>query len=123
MESKKLYSAASTVGDLVAFCRVRLQPDTTYRGRGDELSPASPRASRLQFEVMAASAQRVWRLRKLHQYVDAELRDNATSGVDLQFSYNGECAYTRNWPTRALALAEAADKRAELEREGWMFHW
>jgi hypothetical protein len=82
-----------------------------------------PECRNVEFETMGAAGQRVWRLRKLHQYVDAELRDNATSGVDLQFFYNGECAYTRNWPTHALALAEAADKRAELEREGWMFHW
>ena len=61
-------------------------------------------------------------MRKLHQFVDAALRD-ADDGVDIQFFYNGECAYSRRWPTRGEALAEAADKRAELEREGWMAHW
>ena len=64
----------------------------------------------------------MWRLRKLHQYADARLLDAADS-VELQFYYNGECAYRRRWATRALALAEAADKRAELEREGWTAHW
>ena len=64
----------------------------------------------------------MWRLRKLHQYVDATLQD-AGDGVDVQFFYNGECAYRRRWPTRALAIAELAGKRAELEREGWMAHW
>ena len=64
----------------------------------------------------------MWRLRKLHQYVDAELVVDG-EGVEIQFLLNGACSYTRRWPTRALALAEAGEKRAELEREGWMFHW
>jgi hypothetical protein len=73
---------------------------------------------------MPSPSTRVWRLRKLHQYVDAELHDRAdSSGVEIQFLYNGARAYSRRWPTRDLALAEAASKRAELEREGWMFHW
>jgi hypothetical protein len=65
----------------------------------------------------------VWRLRKLHQWVDCELRDDGAAGVALQFYYNGDCTYSRLWPTRTLALAEAASKRAELERDGWTFHW
>jgi hypothetical protein len=66
----------------------------------------------------------VWRLRKLHQYVDAELRQGeGSSDVEIQFFYNGEFAYSRRCRTLDLALAEAAGKRAELERDGWMFHW
>lgn len=73
---------------------------------------------------MSAAGQRLWRLRKLHQYVDAEVRESADAmGVEIQFFYNGECAYSRRWPTRDLALVEAAHKRAELERDGWMAHW
>ena len=67
-------------------------------------------------------AQRLWRLRKLHHFVDAELKE-AASGVELQFFYNGEFTYARQLATRALAVAEASAKRAELERDGWMFHW
>jgi hypothetical protein len=67
--------------------------------------------------------ERVWRLRKLHQYVDAELRDEGGAGVRVQFFFNGEPVLGRRWPTRALALLEAAGKRAELERDGWMAHW
>lgn len=67
---------------------------------------------------------RIWRLRKLHQQVDALLRDDGESGgVETRFLYNGELAYLRRWPTRELALADAAEKRAELEREGWTAHW
>jgi hypothetical protein len=69
-------------------------------------------------------AHRLWRLRKLHDYVDAELNDRGDGGgTELQFFYNGELTYARHLPTRALAAAEASAKRAELEREGWMFHW
>lgn len=69
-------------------------------------------------------AQRLWRLRKLHQYVDAELKEgHPDGGVEVHFFYNGEFAYARRLPTRSLAVAEASAKRLELEREGWMFHW
>jgi hypothetical protein len=66
---------------------------------------------------------RVWRLRKLHQSVDAELHHISETRIEVRFLYNGELAYVRSCETRAHALAEAAAKRAELEREGWMFHW
>jgi hypothetical protein len=68
------------------------------------------------------AGQRLWRLRKLHQWVDAELQVEGPI-VELRFSLNGDVAYERRWATRAEALAEAATKRAELEREGWMPHW
>jgi len=68
-------------------------------------------------------AKRLWRLRKLHQYVDAELADDRPGLVEIRFLYNGALAYTRQWDTIALAIEEASLKRAELERDGWMFHW
>jgi hypothetical protein len=67
--------------------------------------------------------QRIWRLRKHHHFVDAELRDAPAGACCVQFLYDGVLTYARHWPTRGLALAEAADKRAELERSGWMSHW
>jgi len=67
---------------------------------------------------------RLWRLRKLHQQVDVQLRDEGAQGrVETRFFYNGELAYVRQWPTRAQALADAAEKRTELERDGWTAHW
>ena len=69
------------------------------------------------------AGRRVWRLRKLHQSIDATLADLEDGGVRLQFLLNGEVMYTRRWPTRARALTEAASRRGELEREGWMPHW
>ena len=65
---------------------------------------------------------RIWRLRKLHQSVDAELRP-VDGEVELRFLFNGELSYSQRCATRETALAAAAAKRAELEREGWSFHW
>ena len=67
-------------------------------------------------------AQRIWRLRRLHQLVDAELHLDA-GGVELRFLYNGMVTFRQRWPDRHSAIEAAATKRAELEREGWMFHW
>jgi hypothetical protein len=68
-------------------------------------------------------AKRLWRLRKLHDTVDAELRELPDGGIEVQFFLNGSLAYARRATTRAEAIGEAGSKRAELEREGWNFHW
>jgi hypothetical protein len=66
--------------------------------------------------------QRIWRLRKLHQAVDAELHPIGTQ-IEVRFLFNGELSFAQRCATREEALAAAAAKRAELEREGWSFHW
>ena len=71
---------------------------------------------------MAGSSHRIWRLRKLHQSIDAVLI-NVGELVELHFLLNGELMYARRELARLSALQEAAEKRAELEREGWMPHW
>jgi hypothetical protein len=68
-------------------------------------------------------AKRLWRLRKLHDTVDAEISELPGGAVEVLFFYNGALTYTRRCATRAGAVGEAASKRAELEREGWTFHW
>jgi hypothetical protein len=72
---------------------------------------------------MSSSVQRVWRLRKLSQTIDAELQPGTASGVDLQFRLNGTIMYSKPCSTREEAVREAGEKRSELEREGWMPHW
>lgn len=62
-------------------------------------------------------------MRKLHQAVDAELWPGDPAGVELRYAYNGALTYRRTWPSRDQAVREAMAKRAELERDGWMFHW
>lgn len=67
---------------------------------------------------------RVWRLRKQNQQVDVRLRDaEGQDGVETRFFYNGTLAYVRRWPTREQALADASERREELERGGWTAHW
>jgi hypothetical protein len=69
------------------------------------------------------ASRRLWRLRKLHHVVDAELTALASDGFELRYAYDGELSSCRVWPTREQALDDAAARRAELEREGWMFRW
>lgn len=68
------------------------------------------------------STLRLWRLKKLHQSVEAELHPT-NERAEVRYLYNGALAYSRQCATRADAVADAAAKRAELERDGWMFHW
>lgn len=67
--------------------------------------------------------QRIWRLKKLHQAVDAELLVFSSSHIDVRYLFNGEVSYVRSCANRQEALDEAASRRAQLEREGWAFHW
>jgi len=66
---------------------------------------------------------RLWRLRKQNLFVDAQIRDEGRDGFEIAFLYNGELSYRRRWSTRDEAMADAAARRAEPEREGWAFHW
>jgi hypothetical protein len=68
-------------------------------------------------------SRRLWRLRKLHDTVDAELHELPDGGSEVHFFYNGAFSYARRAGSRAEAIGEASTKRAELEREGWNFHW
>ena len=67
--------------------------------------------------------ERLWRLRRLHQSIDAVLIDAGSEGVDLKVLLNGEAIYLRRWPTRGAAVEDASLRRGDLEREGWMPHW
>ena len=67
-------------------------------------------------------AERLWRLRKRQQNIDAVLRDT-DEGVTLEFAMNGQHLTTRRCRSRAQALTEATEQRKELERAGWTTHW
>jgi hypothetical protein len=84
--------------------------------------PLPPQGPSVAAATSGARGGRLWRMRKLHQFVDAELYPHE-SGVELRYSVNGDLTYRRTWPTRDDASAEAVAKRAELERDGWVFHW
>lgn len=64
-------------------------------------------------------AERIWSMRKNGKQIDAELRGHGEYGWECQFLYEGELAYGRRWDMRALAVAEAEDKRQELLGQGW----
>lgn len=67
---------------------------------------------------------RLWRLRKRHLYVDAELRPVGDAGaVEVRILYGSTLTSARTCASRVEAVAEARARRAELEREGWTFHW
>jgi hypothetical protein len=73
-------------------------------------------------QMTSVGGHRIWRLRRLHQSIDATLVEDH-DGVELRFLLNGELLYSRRWPTRGPAMEEATTRRSELEREGWMPHW
>ncbi len=67
---------------------------------------------------------RIWRLRKRNLYVDAELHQVPGGGqFDLRVFYGTTLTWSRRCASRAEAVEEARVRRAELEREGWNFHW
>jgi hypothetical protein len=67
---------------------------------------------------------RVWRVRKNHTWMDARLNDCAgSSGVELQFFYDGALLYARRWGSRDEALVDADSQLRELQRAGWNTHW
>jgi len=81
-----------------------------------------------------ALGERVWRVRKHHVWIDAQLLGCRTeggaaavaddpSGVELQFFYDGQLLLASRWATREEALADASTRLRELQRAGWNTHW
>jgi hypothetical protein len=71
-----------------------------------------------------AGTIRLWRLRKRSLYVDAELRPiEGTSEISLSIFYGTMLTWSARYANRGDAIADARSRRAELEREGWTFHW
>ncbi len=67
-------------------------------------------------------AERLWRVRKHHSAIDAQLSDR-DAGVEIRYFYDGEPILSQEWPTRELALADAAARLRDLQRAGWTTHW
>jgi hypothetical protein len=67
---------------------------------------------------------RVWRVRKNHTWIDAQVRDCVEpAGIEVQFYYDGAIVFSRRWPTRDEALTCAGGYLLELQRAGWVTHW
>jgi hypothetical protein len=51
--------------------------------------------------------------------MEAQLLNQGEYGVEVQFFLDGIFYQSRRWPTGTEAIAEAEEKRRELEQEGW----
>ena len=68
--------------------------------------------------------ERVWRVRRCHTSIDAQIRDVATPrGTEIHYFYDGALVYCRHWRTRELALTDASQRLRELQLAGWSTHW
>jgi hypothetical protein len=67
-------------------------------------------------------AERLWRVRKNHTSIDAHISDRGV-GVEIRYFYDGEPVLSQQWPTRQLALTDAAARLRDLQRAGWTTHW
>lgn len=72
--------------------------------------------------VDADLQDRLWRVRKRHDHVDALLRATA-KGWRLQFARNDRALIVWEFPTEREARDEADRKLRELQRVGWNLHW
>jgi hypothetical protein len=60
----------------------------------------------------------LWTIQKAGRQLACELRDDGAAGVEVQVYREGELLYGRRWATRALALEEANERKAQYLREG-----
>jgi hypothetical protein len=62
----------------------------------------------------------LWALQRDGRRMACQLRDRGTQiGVEAQFLRDGECAHSRSFKTRALALLFAEQQRRVFERDDW----
>jgi len=67
-------------------------------------------------------AERLWRARKHHTWIDAQICPS-DARFELRFFYDGDLVFSRTWPTRDAALADASRQLRDLQRVGWNTHW
>ncbi|MFI5177833.1 MAG: hypothetical protein ACHQO8_04695 [Vicinamibacterales bacterium] len=65
---------------------------------------------------------RLWRVRKRHDHIDAALRERPP-GWELQFGRNDRPLVVWQFATEAEARREADARLKELQRAGWATHW
>ena len=62
--------------------------------------------------------EHLWAVRKDGRQIDCELYDRGVWGVEVQIYRELEFRYGRRWATRALALDEADQRKAQYLLEG-----
>jgi hypothetical protein len=60
----------------------------------------------------------LWAIEKDGRQLACELRDDGEAGVEAQVYRERELLYGRLWANRAVALAEADERKAQYLREG-----
>jgi hypothetical protein len=65
---------------------------------------------------------RLWRARRRHDRIDAELRPAGSDWI-LEYWRNDRPLVTRRYETETKARAEAEARLEELQRAGWIDHW
>ncbi len=68
------------------------------------------------------NVERLWRVRKANTWIDAQVSTDQTV-TELRFFLDGERVFSRAFPTRALAAADAEQRLRDLQRAGWTTHW
>ena len=71
---------------------------------------------------MSTNRERLWRVRKSHTWIDAQIRDDE-AGVEVRFLYDGEEVFSRRYPSRHLAVCDTDSTLRDLQRAGWVTHW
>lgn len=64
------------------------------------------------------AGEHAWAIQKDGHQLACELRDDGAAGVELQNYRECELPYGRRWATRALALKEADERKAQYLRDG-----
>jgi hypothetical protein len=67
-------------------------------------------------------AERLWRVRKNRTWIDARVT-MGRAATEVHFYLDGERVFSREFPTRALATADAQRRLRDLQRAGWTTHW
>ena len=69
------------------------------------------------------SVERVWRVRKDSNFIHAQLRVGVGATIEIHYFLDGALLVSQQWPTRKVALTEAASRLRDLQRTGWTTHW
>ena len=77
---------------------------------------------RHQPSAISHGGVRLWRVRKSNTWIDAQVSTGPTA-TELRFFLDGERVFSRAFPTRALATADADERLRDLQRAGWTSHW
>jgi len=62
------------------------------------------------------AGRRLWRVRKVHRYIDAELHEDNSYEAELRLMYDDRIIYRRRWSTRRPRLRRGAIRNPSSRR-------